>query len=96
MSKIISLHGNTTSLILACKDADLPQIVYWGGSLRLSEAEEQQLLTQLIRPVPQAFLDEDVPLTLIPLWGNGGFQLNALSGCSNGKNWAPQFKKIIS
>ncbi len=96
MSKIISLHGNNSSLILACNDVDLPQIVYWGDSLKLSKAEQQQLLVQLVRTVPQASLDEDVPLTLIPLWGNGGFQLNALAGCSDGKNWAPQFKKIIS
>ncbi|MBX9598996.1 MAG: alpha-galactosidase [Burkholderiales bacterium] len=96
MSKIISLHGNNSSLILACNDVDLPQIVYWGDSLKLSKAEQQQLLVQLVRTVPQASLDEDVPLTLVPLWGNGGFQLNALAGCSDGKNWAPQFKKIIS
>ena len=60
----------------------MPQVVYWGGLLKLSEDEQQQLLTQLIRPVPQAFLDEDVPLTLVPLWGNGWFQLNALAGSS--------------
>ncbi|RTL10084.1 MAG: alpha-galactosidase [Neisseriaceae bacterium] len=97
MSKIISLHGNNSSLILACNDTDLPQVVYWGSLLKLSKDEQQQLLTQLVRPVPQAFLDEDVPLTLVPLWGNGGFQLNALAGSSvAGHNWAPQFKKIIS
>ena len=94
MQQIISLDGENSSLILACDESNLPQIVYWGKRLKLSELEQQQLLKQLIRPVPQAFLDEDAPLTLVPLMGNGSFHLNALSGSSAGKNWAPQFKKV--
>ena len=60
MSKIISLHGKNSSLILATTEENLPQIVYWGKLLNLSATEQQKLASQLISPVPQAYLDKPV------------------------------------
>lgn len=92
MSKIISLHGKNSSLILATTKENLPQIVYWGKLLNLSATEQQQLASQLIHPVPQAYLDKHVAITLVPTLGDGAFHANALAGTNLQQAWAPQFK----
>lgn len=92
MSKIISLHGKNSSLILATTEENLPQIVYWGKLLNLSATEQQQLVSQLVQPVPQAYLDKPVAITLLPTLGDGTFQANALAGTNLQSAWAPQFK----
>lgn len=94
MNKIISLHGTNSSLVLAFCTNHLPQVVHWGKKLDFSPSEQQQLLSQLELPVPQAFLDDEKPLTILPLLGLGDFQLNALSGSRGKTAWAPQFKNL--
>ena len=94
MNKIISLHGSNSSLIIGAQPNSIPQIVYWGKKLTLTPVEQQQLLAQLELPVPQAFLDDERHLCLLPLWGNGDFNLNALSGNRGQSAWAPQFNQV--
>lgn len=94
MKKIISLHGTNHSLLLAITPEYFPQVIYWGEKLVFSPEEQSQLLSQLELPVPQAFLDNEHPLSLLPLWGNGDFNLNALSGSRSQQAWAPQFSQL--
>lgn len=99
MKKVISLHGDKSSLILvtnslATNGNHFPQIIYWGAKLTLSTIEQQQLVTQVELPVPQAFLDEERPVSLLPLLGTGDFNLNALSGSRGQSAWAPQFNQV--
>lgn len=89
MSKIVHLTGKTSSLII--KLESMPEIIHWGRKVaQLSE----DLLMGVQRPVSQARLDVDVPLTLCPEMGRGLFSAPGIEGHRLGKDWAPVFKHI--
>lgn len=94
MNKILTLQGNHTSVVLCYSIDMLPQIVYWGEKVTFSQGEEEQLVQQLITPVPQAFLDNQVVISLLPLLGEGNFQANALAGNRQQLHWAPKFGRV--
>ena len=87
-----TLHSPTTTLIISQNAEKLPEILYWGAPFVLNTDEEQTLTALHCKPVPQAFLDETVPFTLLPTLGQGDFHTSALMGNNKGNGWAPQFK----
>jgi alpha-galactosidase len=71
----------------------MPQILYWGAPLSQVDDSIAQLTH---RAIPQARLDQDIPLTLCPEFGRGlfshpgidGFRINAQG---HNRDWAPVF-----
>lgn len=92
MSQLFHLSSPASSLVLLSRGECLPEILYWGARLELQQGERDQLMQSQLPPVPQGFLDEAVPITLLPTLGEGAFHYNALSGHRVGQAWAPQFK----
>ena len=86
MTQIVHLTGRTTSLVI--KTGQMPEIIHWGSKLSFV-SEDLASATQ--RPVSQARLDADIPLTLCPETGRGLFSAPGIEGHRQGKHWAPVF-----
>jgi alpha-galactosidase len=89
---LIHLFGRSSSLLLK-QTSSLPEIIYWGA--KLEGPVDGQLLTALSRPVPEASLDEDVPLSLCPEASEGWFSSPGLEGNRAGKDWCPSFSAKV-
>ncbi len=86
MTQIVHLTGRTTSLVI--KTGQMPEIIHWGSKLSYV-SEDLASATQ--RPISQARLDADIPLTLCPETGRGLFSAPGIEGHRQGKHWAPVF-----
>ena len=90
MTKLIHLSGADTSLLMHIKTNEIPSIIYWGKKL-INNIDKNNLNLIIDRPIPQAFLDDDVTLSLLPEEGRGFFATPGLRGESNRKSWTTQF-----
>lgn len=87
--QIIHLTSNNASLVI--KVDRVPEILHWGA--RIGHID-QDLLLSTERPISQARLDIDVPVTLCPELGSGYFNAPGIEGQRNSKDWAPVFETI--
>ncbi|MCP4180650.1 MAG: alpha-galactosidase [bacterium] len=90
MVKIIKLNSKNITFILKSLNDGVPEIIYWGKKL-IVQIDEDNLLAAIDRPIPQAFLDDDVVVSLLPEEGQGYFGSPGLSGHSERKSWTTQF-----
>lgn len=90
----IHLSCATSSVVILSHP--MPQIIYWGK--KLAKADDS-IIAMIDRAVPQARLDDDIPLTLCPENGRGLFNKAGIEGFridEHGDNidWAPVFETI--
>ena len=84
-SKIISLHGRSSSIVLEREGDNLPIWRHFGS--RLSTAPDISSW-QDVTPEASFSLNENQPFRTIPLFGHGWFNTPALSAHRNGLDWA--------
>ena len=89
MSKIIHLTSKSCSLIL--KAEGNPEILHWGAKINQLDPD---ILLSTERPICQARLDVDIPLTLCPELGSGFFNAPGIEGHRDSQHWAPVFEMI--
>ncbi|MGF1901959.1 alpha-galactosidase [Aliivibrio sifiae] len=89
MNKLIHLTSKNHSIIV--KVDSIPEIIHWGGKINEVDSD---LLFAIERPISQARLDIDVPLSLCPELGRGHFNAPGIEGHRNGTDWAPVFQII--
>lgn len=83
------LHINSKNLSLIFKIGRIPEIIHWGNKVNQLD---QDLLLATERPISQARLDVDVPLSICPELGSGHFNSPGLDGHRNGYDFAPVFE----
>ncbi|EMF7449879.1 alpha-galactosidase, partial [Vibrio parahaemolyticus] len=86
MSEFIHLKSDNHSLII--KVDRVPEILHWGA--KIAQIDEDLVLSTE-RPISQARLDVDVPLSLCPELGSGHFNAPGIEGHRDGHDWAPVF-----
>jgi len=88
---LIHLQSSHASLVI--KVHPVPQIIHWGAPIGDLDAD---LLAAIQRPVAQARLDVNVPISLCPELGRGYFNAPGIEGQRQGCDWAPVFttKKV--
>ncbi|RKF14569.1 alpha-galactosidase [Alginatibacterium sediminis] len=69
----------------------MPEILYWGAPL---SGSVETLKLALQRPVPQARLDQDVPLSLLPELAKGQYGSPGLEGHRANKDWFASFTTV--
>ncbi|WED21260.1 alpha-galactosidase [Vibrio sp. JC009] len=89
MKEIVHLRSKNCSLIL--KTDRIPEILHWGA--KVGQIDEDILLSTE-RPISQARLDVDVPLSICPELGSGHFNAPGIEGHRVGYDWAPVFEVI--
>ncbi|MDB1123151.1 alpha-galactosidase [Vibrio algarum] len=89
MKNIVHLISKNCSLII--KVGRVPEILHWGPKIRQIDPD---MLLSTERPISQARLDVDVPLSLCPELGSGHFNAPGLEGHRNGNDWAPVFETV--
>ncbi len=89
MSQLVHLSSQNHSLII--KVDRVPEILHWGA--KIAQIDEDLLLSTE-RPISQARLDVDVPLSLCPELGSGHFNAPGLEGHRSGDDWAPVFHVV--
>lgn len=89
MQNLIHLKSQKISLII--KTMPVPEILHWGKCI---DSIDSDLLLATERPISQARLDIDVPVTLCPELGRGYFNALGIEGQRAGMDWAPVFKTI--
>ena len=89
MSQLVHLTSNNHSLII--KVDRVPEILHWGA--KIAQIDEDILLSTE-RPISQARLDVDVPLSLCPELGSGHFNAPGIEGHRGGDDWAPVFHVV--
>lgn len=89
MNRIVHLASKNCSLII--KVERVPEIIHWGAKIRQIDPD---MLLSTERPISQARLDVDVPLSLCPELGSGHFNAPGIEGHRNGSDWAPVFKTM--
>ncbi|MEH0664468.1 alpha-galactosidase [Vibrio scophthalmi] len=87
MSQFIHLSSQQHSVII--KVDRVPEILHWGA--KIAQIDEDLLLSTE-RPISQARLDVDVPLSLCPELGSGHFNAPGIEGHRDGDDWAPVFQ----
>ncbi len=87
MQKIIHLKSKNHSLII--KVDRVPEILHWGAKIAQIDPD---LMLSTERPISQARLDVDVPLSLCPELGSGHFNAPGIEGHRHGEDWAPVFE----
>ncbi|MCW8332294.1 alpha-galactosidase [Vibrio paucivorans] len=93
MTQIIQLHSPLVSLLVKLTPA--PEIVYWGAAITPLNANQiEAFIDTQQRAVPQARLDQDVPLTLCPELGRGSFGASGIEGHHAGLNAMPRFEYL--
>lgn len=83
------LHLHSKNLSVVFKLGRIPEIIHWGN--KITHIDEDLLLATE-RPISQARLDVDVPLSICPELGAGHFNAPGLEGHRNGKDFAPVFQ----
>ncbi|WP_261926734.1 hypothetical protein, partial [Vibrio aestuarianus] len=61
---IIHFNGKNTSIIISTSHL-LPEVIYWGERIENNKSSEEIALA-LSRPVPQCYLDQDIPFSICP------------------------------
>lgn len=91
MKNIVHLTSQRSSLII--KVDRVPEILHWGARIGRIDPD---LLLSTERPISQARLDVDVPLSLCPELGSGHFNAPGIEGHRKGYDWAPVFETVES
>ena len=91
MNEFIHLQSKNHSLII--KTARVPEVLHWGA--KIAQIDEDLLLSTE-RPISQARLDVDVPLSLCPELGSGHFNAPGIEGHRDGLDWAPVFNLVAT
>ena len=86
MDQFIHLTSLNDSCII--KVDRVPEIIHWGARISQIDAD---LLLSTERPISQARLDVDIPLSLCPELGSGHFNAPGIEGHRVGADWAPVF-----
>ncbi|MFA0225262.1 alpha-galactosidase [Vibrio splendidus] len=89
MNEFIHLKSKNHSLII--KSGRVPEVLHWGAKIA---SIDEDLLLSTERPISQARLDVDVPLSLCPELGSGHFNAPGIEGHREGRDWAPVFKTV--
>ncbi len=93
MSAFIQLNSQCSTLIIKLQPA--PEIIHWGAKLaQVNDESFEQLVQTQQRPVPQARLDHDVPLTLCPELGRGSYGASGIEGHRGGLHSMPRFQYL--
>lgn len=87
MDNIVHLTSQNCSLII--KVEPTPEILHWGPKIHQIDSD---IMLSTERPISQARLDVDVPLSLCPELGCGHFNAPGLEGHRHGHDWAPVFQ----
>ena len=87
ITRFITLHGTSVSLILELPGGEAPLWGYWGP--RLPDGAALHPL-RASRPTPSFSLDFDQPLSLFPGLGVGWFGESALLAHRGGGDWTFQ------
>lgn len=90
ISKIISLQGRGTSLILETEGNALPIWRYFGAKL---SADPDFASWQDTTPRASFSLDKNQPFRTIPLFGNGWFNTPAFTAHRHGRDWAHEISE---
>ena len=83
------LHGEAFSVVLEADGPGAPLWRYFGP--RLPDAALPGVGLRQTRPIPSFSLDEDIPLSVFPLFGLGGFGAPALLAHRGGRDFAHGF-----
>jgi alpha-galactosidase len=89
MNSIIHLTSKNCSLII--KVERTPEILHWGPKINRIDPD---IMLSTERPISQARLDVDVPLSLCPELGSGHFNAPGIEGHRNSHDWAPVFEVV--
>lgn len=89
MTKFVHLQSKNHSVII--KTERVPEILHWGAKIAQIDHD---LLLSTERPISQARLDVDVPLSLCPELGSGHFNAPGIEGHRQGFDWAPVFRCV--
>ena len=84
-TSLLALHGRHSSVILEQVDDGLPVWRHWGRRLETSPTLPAWKATV---PVPSLSLDQNQPLRLMPLFGQGWFGRGAVSAHRSQQDWA--------
>jgi alpha-galactosidase len=85
----IHLQGRRSSLVVDL-DGATPAVLHWGAALG-DDADLEQLRTAVAGAIPEAGLDIDVPVTLLPSDAAGFIGQPAVAGHREEHPWAPLF-----
>jgi alpha-galactosidase len=88
-SEYYVLHGDAFSVVLEADGPGAPLWRYFGP--RLPDGVLPGLGLRETRPIPSFSLDEDMPLSVFPLFGLGGFGAPALLAHRDGQDFAHGF-----
>jgi len=86
---IVALHGTASSLVVECVPGGAPLWRYWGP--RLPDDGLALHTVAQARYVPPSSLEAEVPPTLLPTFGVGGFGQAALLAHRDGRQFAQCF-----
>ena len=87
----IRLDGERSSYVIDVSGQGMPLCRYWGRCLPPG-TDLAALPLLLERPLPQASLDQDTALALLPEFGFGWFGAAGLMGCRDRRDWATVFE----
>jgi len=91
MNEFNALESKNLTIIIHTNGTEIPSIIYWGKKINNS-IFDSNLSLAIKRPIPQAFLDEDVKVSLLPEEGRGFYGNPGLKGVSCRKSWTTQFQ----
>jgi alpha-galactosidase len=88
LNPFLTLHGQTTTLILECRPDEAPLWRYWGP--RLPDGVTPGVDLRATRPEPSFSLGFDQPLSVYPGVGQGWFGQSAVLAHRAGRDWSTQ------
>lgn len=94
MTEYLHLSGQSSSLVISLHTG-MPEIIYWGAKFTHTTDFSALHLAQS-RPLPQCYLDQDIPFGLSPEHSQGYFGAPGLEGSHQDGNWAPKFQLITT
>jgi alpha-galactosidase len=89
--QIVALHGTASSVVIECPPHAAPLWRWWGP--RLPDTGLPPYALADARYLPPSSLDEEVPSTLLPTFGVGGFAMPALLAHRDGRQFAHAFTR---
>ncbi|MEP6504440.1 MAG: glycoside hydrolase family 36 N-terminal domain-containing protein [Betaproteobacteria bacterium] len=89
MTELVALHGTASTLVVECPPDGAPLWRWWGP--RLPDDALPSYCVADARYVPPSSLEQEVPATLLPTFGVGGFGQPALLAHRAGLQFAQRF-----
>lgn len=85
-AEFLTLHGRRSSLVLELAPGEAPLWRHWGA--RLPDGIDPGAALRDTRALPSFALDQDLPLTVAPVFGTGWFGQSALLAHREGRDFA--------